>query len=44
MKTTFVSKYTNEVSLAELLRLENIAVYSQNATSSKYLINPNKAG
>ena len=44
LKTTFVSKYTNEVSLAELLRLENIAVYSQNATSSKYLINPNKAG
>jgi len=44
LKSTFVSKYTNEVSLAELLRLENIAVYSQNATSSKFLINPAKAG
>lgn len=44
LKTTFVSKYTHEVSLAEALQLRNIAVYSQNATGSKYLINPNKAG
>lgn len=44
LKTTFASKYTNEVSLAEALRLENIAVYSQHATGAKYLVNPNKAG
>ena len=44
LKTTFASKYTNEVSLAEALRLENIAIYSTHATGAKYLVNPNKAG
>ena len=44
LKTTFVSKYTHEVSLAEALDLANIAVYSQHATGAKYLVNPNKAG
>ncbi len=43
LKTTFASNYTHEVSLAEALRLDNIAVYSQHATGAKYLINPNKA-
>ena len=43
LKTTFVSKYTHEVSLAEALDLANIAVYSQHATGAKYLVNPNKA-
>jgi len=43
LKTTFASKYTHEVSLAEALQLDNIAVYSQHATGAKYLINPNKA-
>ena len=44
LKTTFASKYTNEVSLAEALRLDDIAVYSKHATGAKYLVNPNKAG
>jgi NADPH:quinone reductase len=42
IKTTFASTYTKEVSLAEALRLEEIAVYSKQATGQKYLINPNK--
>jgi len=40
--TTFASTYTKEVSLAEALRLEEIAVYGRQATAEKYLINPNK--
>jgi NADPH2:quinone reductase len=42
LKTTFASHYTQEVSLAEALRLEEIAVYAKRATGAKYLINPNK--
>ena len=42
IKTTFASTYTKEVSLAEALKLEEIAVYSKQATGEKYLINPNK--
>ncbi len=42
IKTTFASHYDKEVSLAEALRLEEIAVYGQQATGRKYLINPNK--
>jgi NADPH2:quinone reductase len=42
VKTTFASTYTKEVSLAEALRLEEIAVYGKQATGEKYLINPNK--
>ncbi len=42
IKTTFASKYTKEVSLAEALQLEEIAVYGKQATGEKYLINPNK--
>jgi len=42
IKTTFASTYTKEVSLAEALRLEEVAVYSKQATGQKYLINPNK--
>jgi hypothetical protein len=42
IKTTFASTYTKEVSLAEALRIEEIAVYSKQATGQKYLINPNK--
>jgi NADPH:quinone reductase len=42
IKTTFASTYTKEVSLAETLRIEEIAVYSKQATGQKYLINPNK--
>jgi NADPH:quinone reductase len=42
IKTTFASHYDKEVSLAEALRLEEIAVYGRHATGQKYLINPNK--
>jgi NADPH2:quinone reductase len=42
LKTTFASHYTKEISLAEALKLEEIAVYGKRATGAKYLINPNK--
>ena len=42
IQTTFASHYTKEVSLAEALRVEEIAVYGKQATGQKYLINPNK--
>ena len=42
VKTTFASSYTSEVSLAEALTLDAIAVYGKQATGEKYLINPNK--
>jgi NADPH2:quinone reductase len=42
VKTTFASHYTKEVSLAEALRLDEIAVYGTLTTGQKYLINPNK--
>ena len=38
--TTFASHYTKEVSLAEALTLEALAVYGKQATGEKYLINP----
>jgi NADPH2:quinone reductase len=42
IKTTFASNYTREVSLAEALTLEAIAVYGKQATGEKFLLNPNK--
>ncbi len=42
LKTTFASHYAKEISLAEVLDLETIAVYNQRATGVKYLINPAK--
>jgi NADPH2:quinone reductase len=42
IKTTFASSYAKEISLAEALSLDAIAVYAQTATGKKYLINPNK--
>ena len=42
LKTTFASHYTREVSLAEALRPDEIAVYGRRATGAKFLINPNK--
>jgi NADPH2:quinone reductase len=42
LTTTFASHYTREVSLAEALSLEAIAVYGRRSTGEKYLINPNK--
>jgi len=40
--TTFASHYTSEVSLAETLSLEALAVYGKQATGEKYLITPHK--
>ena len=42
LKTTFASSYTREVSMAEALHLDAIALYSKHATGTKYLVNPNK--
>jgi NADPH:quinone reductase len=41
VKTTFASHYTREVSLAEALSPEAIAVYGKQATGEKYLVRPN---
>lgn len=38
--TTFASNYTKEVSLAQALQLDELAVYCKQATGEKYLINP----
>ena len=43
LKTTFASHYTKEISLAQALSLDEIAVYGKRSTGAKYLINPNKA-
>ena len=42
LKTTFASKYTKVVSLAEALDPRNIAVYGKRATGEKFLIDPSK--
>ncbi len=42
LHTTFASHYAKEVSLAEALQLDMIAVYNKRATGEKYLINPSK--
>jgi NADPH2:quinone reductase len=42
LTTTFASRYAGELSLAEMLQPEAIALYAQRATGMKYLINPNK--
>jgi NADPH:quinone reductase-like Zn-dependent oxidoreductase len=42
LKTTFASKYTKTVSLAEALDPKNIAIYGKRATGEKYLIDPSK--
>ena len=42
LKTTFASSYSKEISLAEALQLDAIAVYGRRATGTKYLINPAK--
>jgi NADPH2:quinone reductase len=43
LRTTFASHYAGELSLAEAVQPEWIALYSRRSTGSKYLINPNKA-
>jgi NADPH2:quinone reductase len=40
--TTFASHYAKEISLAEALDLDAIAVYSRQASGAKYLINPSR--
>ncbi len=42
VKTTFASSYAKEIALVEALQLDSIAVYGQQATGKKYLINPSK--
>jgi NADPH2:quinone reductase len=43
LKTTFASHYSKEISLAEALQPEAIAVYGQRSTGTKFLINPKRA-
>ena len=43
LTTTFASSYTREVSMAEALTLEAIAVYGKQATGEKFLVNPSMA-
>lgn len=40
--TTFASRYTKEISLAEALQIDAISAYGMQATGEKYLINPNR--
>ena len=42
LKTTFASHYTKVLSLADALKLPEIAAYGKRATGRKYLINPNQ--
>jgi NADPH2:quinone reductase len=42
LRTTFLSKYSKEISLAETLQLDVMAAYRKRQTGQKYLINPNK--
>ena len=41
LKSTFSSHYAKEVSLAEALHLDEIAVYGRRASGEKYLVKPN---
>jgi hypothetical protein len=43
LTTTFLSHYTQEVSLAQALQPEAITAYSKQATGEKFLITPNQA-
>ena len=42
LKTTFASHYSHRLSMAEALRLDNIAVYNKRATGEKVLIEPHR--
>lgn len=42
LKTTFASHYTRVISLAEALRIDEIASYTQRATGGKVLIDPSR--
>ncbi len=41
LKTTFASRYTRSVNLAQALQLDAIAAYGRRSTGEKYLITPN---
>jgi NADPH2:quinone reductase len=43
LKTTFASRYTRTVSLAEALSPEAIAVYAKRTTGEKFLIDPSRS-
>ena len=43
LTTTFASRFTAEISLADTLHLEMIAVYRKRETGKKYLVNPSRA-
>jgi hypothetical protein len=42
LTTTFASTYTDQVSLADALRLDAITAYARQATGSKFLIIPSR--
>ena len=42
LATTFASEYAKEVSLAEMLKPEEIAVYGKASTGSKYMVRPHR--
>jgi NADPH2:quinone reductase len=42
LKTTFASRYSRTLSLAEALQLEMIAIYNRRATGEKFLIDPSR--
>ena len=42
LKTTFASRYSRTISMAEALQLDTVAVYSQRATGTKFLIDPSR--
>jgi len=42
LKTTFASRYAREISLAEALHPDAIAIYNQRATGEKFLLAPNR--
>jgi len=42
IKTTFASRYTQEISLEDMLQPDNIKAYAKQGTGAKYLVNPHK--
>ncbi|CAN7611656.1 zinc-binding dehydrogenase [Phenylobacterium sp. LjRoot225] len=42
LKTVFASRYTREISLAEMLQRETLLAISRKATGEKFLLNPSK--
>ena len=42
LTTTFASSYTKEISLTDMLSVDEIAVYARIATGEKYLVDPSR--